>query len=213
MLEFLFSKLKLATTPKPLRRIHPDALWQVKTNDKVVYLTFDDGPIPGVTDKIIELLKQFNAKATFFCIGENVVLHPSLYRSLIQNGHAVGNHTQNHINGKQSENQLYFNNIKECSKHVDSKLFRPPFGQLKNSQYKILKEDYTIVMWSTLSWDFDDSLSPEQCAKKVLNHIQNGSIIVFHDSLKAAPNSIPALEQVLKSLSQEGYSFLSLEQN
>lgn len=213
MLEFIYSKLKMATTPKPLRAIHPGALWQVDIKDKIAYLTFDDGPTPGVTEPILDLLDEYEAKATFFCIGEQVVHHPDLYQEVIARGHTVGNHTYNHINGKQNGDDVYFHNIAECAKHVDSKLFRPPFGQLKQSQYQKIKDDYTIVMWSIVTWDFDSSLSPEQCAQKVLKNIKNGSIIVFHDSIKAAPNSIPALKIVLKSLQEKGYTFLSLDNN
>jgi len=211
ILEKVINTIRLATTPKVLRAIHPDALWQVQTDEKVVYLTFDDGPIPDVTNKVLDLLDQYQAKATFFCIGENVELYPKLYQTVLEKGHAVGNHTYNHINGKQTGDDIYYHNIAECAKHVNSKLFRPPFGQLKKSQYQVIKKDYKIVMWSNLSWDFDDKLSPGQCANKVLQHIKNGSIIVFHDSVKAAPNSIPALQIVLEDLTKKGFHFLSLD--
>lgn len=210
MLKQLFETLKLSSTPQFVRSRFPDALWQVDTTEKVVYLTFDDGPIPGVTEAVLDLLQQYEAKATFFCIGGNVHRHPQIYKKVLAGEHSVGNHTYNHISGWKNGDELYAHNIRRCAELVKSDLFRPPFGQITKSQYQTLKKDYKIIMWSALSWDFDETVTPEQCAQNVLKNIQNGSIIVFHDSKKAEKNCLPALEQVLKELSQKGYKFLPL---
>jgi len=183
------------------------ALWRVDTLEKVLYLTFDDGPVPGVTDRVLELLGQYNAKATFFCLGKQVHKHPELYAELQAQGHAVGNHTWNHPSGWKTPNTEYFENVARCAELVDSTFFRPPYGRIQRSQLKELSQRYRVVMWDVLSQDYDRKRSPEWCAQAVIRHGRPGSIVVFHDSIKAQQNALGALPQVLEHFTREGYGF------
>lgn len=195
------------------RWFYPNALWSINTTKKVIYLTFDDGPIPKITPWVLSELKKFNAKATFFCVGENVQKHPEIYKQIIENQHSFGNHTFNHINGFQTSNQQYQNNITKCAEFVDSKLFRPPYGKLKLSQNKLLrKHGNKVVFWDVLSYDFDKNVSSEQCFNNVINNAENGSIIVFHDSIKASANLKLVLPRVLEHYSNLGFTFKGLPQ-
>lgn len=181
-------------------------LWDIKTTTNEVYITFDDGPVPGVTEWVLDLLKEHNIKATFFCIGSNVVKHPSLYQRVIAEGHTVGNHTFNHVNGLKKSVAEYRRNIEECAKVVDSKLFRPPYGKLRLFQLLNIRKKYTPVMWSVLSADFDPTVTPEQCLANVINHTTRGSIILFHDSIKAENNLRYALPRYLEWLKENGFT-------
>jgi len=200
----------LARTPNLLKRSLKNAIWDIPTEEKIIYLTFDDGPTPDVTEHVLSLLDQFQAKATFFCIGNNVVEHNALYKRIQDKGHRVGNHTYDHLSGWESNEKNYVANVDKCAEVVDSKLFRPPYGRIGPRQYKSLKKRFDIVMWSILSWDFDPWISPEKCADNVINHAYPGAIVVFHDSIKAAKNCLFALEKVLIALSKEGYQFRTL---
>lgn len=200
----------LVQPPQIIRALLPNALWRIKTIKKEVYLSFDDGPTPGVTQKVLEILDQYEAKATFFCIGNNVAKHPKIYQSILQKGHSVGNHTYQHVKGWNTNLQDYLTEVNECAKLVNSNLFRPPFGRITFKQYVELLKTFKIIMWDVVSWDFDASKSLEKCAKNVLNKARNGSIIVFHDSLKAEINCIGALKIVLPELQKQGYSFSAL---
>jgi len=191
-------------------RLFPEILWRVPAKEKNLYLTFDDGPTPGVTEFVLDTLDQFNAKATFFCIGKNVTAHPELYATLLKKGHAVGNHTHNHLNGWETADELYYDNIAQCAEMVNSNLFRPPYGKISLSQLHFLKTKYLVVMWDVLSGDFDAQLSPEKCLNNVLHHTREGSIIVLHDSMKAAPNLKFALPRAMEHFSKQGYSFKKL---
>lgn len=202
--------MQIAKTPKIIQSLLPNAVWRKPSNDKVVYLTFDDGPTPLVTENVLDLLRQYQAKATFFCIGKNVEQHPDIYKHILQQGHSVGNHTQNHLKGWNTSNSTYFKNVQQCSKVVKSSLFRPPYGRIKRSQYQFLKQQYSIIMWDALSWDFEQKNTPKQCANNVLKNIQNGSIVVFHDSVKAERNCLGSLKIVLEQLSQDGWAFEKL---
>ena len=202
--------LMFVQPPSFIRSLLPEAIWRIKTSDKKVYLTFDDGPTPVVTEKVLKLLDSFQAKATFFCIGKNVKQYPEIYRLIQQKGHKTGNHTQHHIKGWSSSLQSYLEDVKQCSQYVQGNLFRPPYGQISRKQYKKLKQDYKIVMWDVLSWDFKTNNSPEDCARNVCSKVRPGSIIVFHDSVKAATNCLGALEIVLKQLHSENYEFCAL---
>lgn len=156
--------------------------------EKALYLTFDDGPIPEVTPWVLETLSQYAGKATFFCIGDNVRKHPAIYQRIREEGHAVGNHTFNHLNGWKTSRDAYLENVGKCAELVDSSLFRPPYGRIRRKQaQRLVAADnrYRIIMWDVLSGDFDTGLSPEKCLRNVLKHTENGSIVVFHDSLKA----------------------------
>jgi peptidoglycan-N-acetylglucosamine deacetylase len=201
----------IATTPWWLRLLFPSELtWSIPTREKVLYLTFDDGPTPHVTDFVLNELKKYNAKATFFCIGENVQKHPELYQLLFAEGHRTGNHTHNHLNGFHTKDEMWLNNVKEAAKWIDSDLFRPPYGKLRSFPAKVLKESnppFKIIMWSVLSADFDTNISPQKCFENVKKNTKPGSIIVFHDSEKAFPNLKYALPEALKLFSGEGYRF------
>lgn len=200
----------LVKTPKLVQALMPGYLWRVPTAEKVLYLTFDDGPIPEVTPWVLDTLKTFGAKATFFCVGENVKRHPAVFRRLLDEGHAAGNHTFNHLNGWHTDNRAYFHNIRHCARMVRSNLFRPPYGRLLPAQRAFLERHYHIVMWDVLSGDFDPAISPEQCLENVLVNARPGSIIVLHDSLKTDAKIRFVLPRVLEYYSALGYRFEAL---
>jgi len=199
----------LIKTPFWLRAIYPNCTWKIPVQEKVIYLTFDDGPDPEATPFVLANLKKFNAKATFFCIGNNVLKHPNIYESILKEGHKVGNHTYDHLNGWKTENNIYINNIKDAMNIIDSKLFRPPYGRITKSQIKILKQTDSlpnqIIMWDVLSGDFDIQINGEICAGNVINNTLPGSIIVFHDSQKAWDRMSIALPKVLEHFSNLEY--------
>ena len=197
--------------PSFLQRIFSNYTLRMPTSDKVIYLTFDDGPIPTVTPWVLEQLAAYSAKATFFMIGENVHKNPTVFQQVIKAGHAIGNHTYNHLNGWQTKNKTYFQNVEECSKVIDSSLFRPPYGKIKPSQAKHLRQRYNIVFWDILSGDFDANITSEQCLNNVLRQANNGSIVVFHDSLKAAQHLRYVLPKVLEFYHSKGFEFRAIE--
>jgi peptidoglycan/xylan/chitin deacetylase (PgdA/CDA1 family) len=196
--------------PEIIQSFFPEFVWKIATDQPIIYLTFDDGPTPDVTDKVLEYLNQYNARATFFCIGKNVEANPSLYQSIINAGHSVGNHTYNHKNGWNTPNTVYFDNIDKCRMVVNSHLFRPPYGKIKSSQIAFLKNHYKIIMWNVLSGDFDQTLSKERCLNNVLKLTKAGSIVVFHDSIKASERMVYALPKVLEYFTEKGYKFESI---
>ena len=200
-----------ANSPFWLKWIYPTLLWHKSRKEKTVFLSFDDGPIPDVTPFVLNTLKSFNAKATFFCIGENVVKHPEIYKQILADGHSVGNHTYNHLKGWDTKNEIYLDNITRCAKLVKSNLFRPPYGRAKKSQLTVLNTQYSIIMWDVLSGDFDTKISPRKCLQNVLDHTKNGSIIVFHDSIKAFPRLEYALPLALEQLASKGFQFKSIQ--
>jgi len=197
----------LVKTPQFIQRFFSNFVWKGPSDDKVLYLTFDDGPIPEVTPWVLEQLESHNAKGTFFCVGENVKSNPSVFDSVINAGHAIGNHTYNHLSGWTSDNVQYFDNVRDCANMVHSNLFRPPYGRIKPKQAEFLKQQYSIIMWDVLSGDFDPNISKEQCFNNVIKHTENGSIIVFHDSLKAQEKLRYVLPKILKHYSEKGYRF------
>lgn len=204
----------LVKTPHLIQSLFPNFTWKIPSTEKVLYLTFDDGPIPSVTPWVIEQLEQYNAKATFFCVGDNVKKHPEIFQQLVSNGHAIGSHTQNHLNGWITDNIPYFHNVRHAANLTNSVLFRPPYGRLRPKQAQFLQRHYRIVMWDVLSGDFDPRISPEQCLANVINNANAGSIIVFHDSLKAEDKLNYVLPKVLEHFTKEGYVFDKLsEQN
>ncbi len=184
-------------------------------NDNAVYLTFDDGPHPQITPWVLDELKKYNAKASFFCIGKNVVEHPGIYNRIIKEGHAVGNHTHNHLNGWKVSDQEYMQDIREAAKHISSNLFRPPYGRIRSKQFyrlnKAMQKDSKLIMWDVLSADFDAAISPEQCLKNVISNTTPGSIIVFHDSEKAYTNLVHALPAVMQLLNKRKCLFKKIE--
>ena len=203
-------------TPWWLKKIYRHRLWQVATKEKIIYLTFDDGPHPVVTPFVLDELKKYQAKATFFCIGKNVADYPVLYNRIIDEGHKVGNHTQQHLNGWKTNNETYLSDVALAAGYIQSNLFRPPYGRLKSIQAKHISDAMKnklakIVMWDVLSGDFDESLSGEQCLNNVINHSSNGSIVVFHDSDKAFSRLQYTLPKTLEFFSSRGYIFRELE--
>ena len=209
----------MVKTPQFVQRIFPERVWAFPNNNNDVYLTFDDGPIPEVTPWVLSLLKEHSVKATFFCIGDNISKHPEIFQQVISEGHSIGNHTFNHLNGWKTETEDY---IKNCGKFHEilryalndnsallthnSKLFRPPFGKITSKQATILQEKgYKIIMWGVLSADFDASISKEKCLENVINNLQSGSVVVFHDSLKAEEKLRFVLPKVLEHINKLGF--------
>jgi peptidoglycan/xylan/chitin deacetylase (PgdA/CDA1 family) len=225
-------------------RIFSRYVWRFSLDKKEIYLTFDDGPTPEITQFVLDELKKHNAKATFFCIGKNILKHPNIFKKVNSEGHSIGNHTQNHANGWQTKSTKYFDDFLECedailtalgetfeksqkqrdkkeerrnkgqetaNKMHEAKLFRPPYGKLKKRQAKeILKRGYKIIMWDVLSADFDTTISNEKCLQNILNNTKNGSIIVFHDSAKAAEKVTFVLPLILKKFSKKGFVFRAI---
>lgn len=201
----------LITTPWWLRLFYPGCVWQMPAKDKTVYLTFDDGPHPVATPFVLQQLKQYHAKATFFCIGKNVEKHTGIYQQLLSEGHTAGNHTMHHINGWKVSDEEYIKEIADATHLIDSQLFRPPYGRIKFSQVRKVKSKSAelkidrIVMWSVLSADFDPAINGEQCYQNVIKYVKRGSIIVFHDSAKAMPRLEYVLPKLLQWLIENGY--------
>jgi peptidoglycan/xylan/chitin deacetylase (PgdA/CDA1 family) len=203
----------LVKTPQFIQNLFPNYTWQVPTEEKEVYLTFDDGPIPEVTPWVLEQLAAHQAKATFFCVGDNVRKYPQVFESVKAQGHTVGNHTFNHLNGWTTDNIPYFHNTRHGASITGSELFRPPYGKLKPKQAQFLQRHYRIIMWDVLSGDFDPNISNEQCLQNVIRNVEPGSIVVFHDSLKAKDKLEYVLPKVMEYLSEQGYSFEALKNN
>lgn len=211
-------RLYLIKTPRIIKRLFSRYTWSFFSEQKEVFLTFDDGPIPEVTEFVLSELKKHQALATFFCIGDNIRKYPLIFNEIIANGHSVGNHTYHHLNGWKTDNSNYFKNILQTETLIQNslrkpykKLFRPPYGKLKRKQSSLLiKEGYQIIMWDVLSADFDPTISKEKCLSNVLKHTKPGSIIVFHDSLKAKEKLYFSLPLVLEKLSKEGYKFKAI---
>lgn len=191
------------------RWIYPGFTWQMPAGGNKVYLSFDDGPHPEITSFVLDELKLYGAKATFFCVGSNVEKYPEVYKRIISEGHAVGNHTYNHLNGWKTADKTYLEDITKAASHIDSTLFRPPHGRITRFQAGALKEQlrYRIIMWTVLSGDFDPDISGQKCLENVMRHTRNGDIVVFHDSEKAFERMKFALPRVLKGLAEKGYVF------
>jgi peptidoglycan/xylan/chitin deacetylase (PgdA/CDA1 family) len=203
----------LVRSPLLLKWYYPQLTWNKTRDHKVIYLTFDDGPIPDVTDFVLKTLNSFSAKATFFCIGDNILKYPQIFESIKNEGHSIGNHTFNHLKGWDTSDDVYFQNFQKCQVQTGTNLFRPPYGRIKKTQIAKIKSNYPamdIVMWDTLSGDFDTNLLPEKCLKNVIKHTTNGSIVVFHDSLKAFDRLFYTLPKVLEHFSGLGYQFEQL---
>lgn len=197
-------------TPGWVKKIFSTSIWQIAEPQKSIYLTFDDGPHPVITPFVLDELRKYNARATFFCIGKNVVDNPLIFNRILNENHAVGNHTHDHLNGWKTPNRKYLQNITEASRHIDSNLFRPPYGRITSRQHKQLRsldKPFKIVMWSVLSGDFDVNITPERCCKNVLKNAETGSVIVFHDSEKAYERLRYALPVVLEYFTEKGYRF------
>lgn len=192
-----------------LSKIYPSLLWQMPKEERdSLYLTFDDGPIPELTPWVLDILKEYNAKATFFCVGENVKKYPAIYQRILDEGHSVGNHTFNHVKGWKMKARSYIDNVKKAERMIESKLFRPPYGKVTRKQIIRLKKlGYRLVMWNVLTRDYDKRVSKEKCLEIALK-ATSGSIIVFHDNLKASRNIKFALPKLLAS--KVGFRFNAL---
>ena len=202
--------MRFITTPKILRMFYPSFLWEMPKGEKKIYITFDDGPHPAITPQVLQILKKFNAKATFFCIGNNVNKYKDIFELIKKDGHAVGSHTYNHERGWKTKTKDYVNSVEQAIALIQSPLFRPPHGRIKFSQIRNLKKDFKIVAWTVISYDWDKSLTPDDCYNNVIKNADDGSIIVFHDSEKAVNNMIPALTKVLEYYTDKGYTFEKL---
>ena len=202
--------MRLITTPKILRMFYPSLLWEMPKGEKKIYITFDDGPHPTITPQVLEILKKFNAKATFFCIGNNVNKYKDIFELIKKDGHAVGSHSFNHERGWMTKTKDYVASVKKADALIQSPLFRPPHGRIKFSQIRNLKKDFEIVAWTVISYDWDKSLTPDDCFNNVIKNAGDGSIVVFHDSEKAVDNMIPALTKVLEYYTERGFAFEKL---
>jgi peptidoglycan/xylan/chitin deacetylase (PgdA/CDA1 family) len=207
-------KKYVVKTPTIIKHIFNNWKWKFSTEEKIIYLTFDDGPTPKITEWVLKELKKHNAKATFFCLGKNVADHPNLTTAILNNGHSIGSHTHNHLNGLHTKTKDYLTdvtfaeNILQKTTNTKPNLFRPPYGKIKFSQSKkIRKKGYKIIMWDVLSADFDTSITTEQCLLNVIKNTENGSVITFHDSKKAFENLKYTLPKVLSYYSEKGYVF------
>lgn len=206
-------KTYVVKTPRILKALYNKGIWHIKEHSQSVYITFDDGPHPTVTPFVLDQLKLHQAKATFFCIGKNVEAHPDIYQRILDEGHTVGNHTHNHLNGWRSNNFRYFKNIKVAAELIKSNMFRPPYGRITPAQaYGIqrLFPNMKIIMWDVLSGDFDTKLSPEACYQNVVNESKEGSIVVFHDSEKAKKRLEYALPLFLQHCKEKGWNMKKL---
>jgi peptidoglycan/xylan/chitin deacetylase (PgdA/CDA1 family) len=203
----------IPATPVWLQKLFPDILWKVQTEEKILYLTFDDGPVPGVTDEILKILSHYQAHATFFCVGENVEKYPNLFHSIRAEGHSVGNHTYSHKNGYRTSTDEYLKDVRRGFTVTQSRLFRPPYGKLKPSQYRILKKDVKICLWDVLAEDYNVAYPTKRICNKIVKQTGGGSIIVLHDSEKCGPRVLEILPFILNYYSGSGYSFKSLPES
>lgn len=193
--------------PTLAKRLIKGVVWDVPAENKKIYLTFDDGPEPEVTPRVLVFLYQYGAKATFFCLGEKIEKNLSLFNAIKADGHVIGNHGYKHLSGFRTSNSDYIANAKRGAELSGSRLFRPPYGRITPWQYKALKREHSIVMWSAMSMDFSAKVTPEQCVNNVLSNLYPGAIVVFHDTPKAAANLLVALPRILENLSGQGYTF------
>ena len=197
-------------TPWWLKKLYRGCIWGFSPGRKTIYLSFDDGPHPVATPFVLTELSKYKAKATFFCIGKNVEAYNGIYKKIIEGGHSTGNHTYNHLNGWKTPNALFMDDIEKAKIHINSNLFRPPYGRIKKSQLRLINDLYPgfkVIMWSILSGDFDTAISSEKCFSNVINNAKSGAVIVFHDSEKAFNHLKYTLPKVLEYFSSKGYNF------
>lgn len=195
----------VVSPPKALRMLYPGCTWRMDP-DKAVYLTFDDGPTPGVTDAVLDILQEAGIKATFFVLGKNVEAHPELFHRIVAEGHQVGNHTHNHFNGWKTSTLSYVADFNRAAQHIPSHLFRPPYGRIRRSQLNRIRRSHKVIMWDVLSGDYQRKATPQICTQRVMKHISPGSIVVFHDSHKAARNVLGCLPDIISMIKQKGYA-------
>jgi peptidoglycan/xylan/chitin deacetylase (PgdA/CDA1 family) len=197
--------------PKFFTDLFPGLTWSFPEEKKKVFLTFDDGPTEGVTQWVLDTLKEYNAKATFFCLGKKVEMHPDIFERIKAEGHRVGNHSYSHLKGWETRTGQYIEDVDLANDLLNTKLFRPPYGRIKSSQVRLLRKRYKIIMWSLLSMDYSRWVSPKRCASIVLNNLRAGSIIVFHDSKKAEKNMKHGLVKLLDEAKRRGLEFGLIE--
>jgi peptidoglycan/xylan/chitin deacetylase (PgdA/CDA1 family) len=197
--------------PSFINRIFPSLIWSFPDEADGVFLTFDDGPTQDVTLWVLEQLKKYDAKATFFCLGKNVELNPEIFERIVADGHTIGNHTYSHLKGWATPTAQYVQDVDFANGFLKSKIFRPPYGRIKPSQFRILKQRYKVIMWDVLSMDYSKRVSPRRVANNVTRNLHPGAIIVFHDSKKAERNLRYALPRVLEAISQKGLKFKGIE--
>ena len=192
--------------PRFLQRWFPNLIWNIPNDENSVFLTFDDGPTPEVTPWVLEMLRQYNAKATFFCLARNAERHPDLFARIVAEGHAIGNHSYSHLKGWGTSTKQYLEDIDYASTYLNTNLFRPPYGRFTPKQFRLLRERYRVVLWSIISMDYSRCVSGRRVAQYVMSHIKPGDIVVFHDSLKAERNLRYALPFVLETIAMRGYT-------
>ncbi len=201
-------------TPYFVRKFYnKNLIWNIPTKEKKIFLTFDDGPVPGFTNEILSILNQFNAKATFFCVGENINNHKNEFEEILNNGHIVGNHSFNHLNGRKTNFEDYISNIEKSNQLYKTILFRPPYGRITSEQIKEVSKNYKIIMWTVLTGDFDKNVSKEKCLKNAIKYTKKGSIIVFHDNKKTKEKVLFALPRFLEYFIKNGFVFETLNEN
>lgn len=201
----------ISKIPKFIQNIFINCEFKIKDSQKTIYLTFDDGPVPDVTIEVLNLLDKYNAKATFFCVAQNIIKHPEVFEEIKKRGHRLGNHTFHHLKGWKTKDEEYFSDIKKADELVCSNLFRPPYGRIKPQQFLFLKKKYRIILWSVISYDYNSLLSKRRVWKNVRNNITDNDIVLFHDNIKAKENMLYALNNTLSFFSAKGYIFKSIE--
>ena len=199
--------------------LFPGNIWHFSRSEKVIYLTFDDGPIPEITEWVLETLAQYKAEATFFCIGNNIEKHPKIFKQIVAAGHRIGNHTFNHLKGWQTDTETYIANTQQCHNIIQSiapqvlnqpLLFRPPYLRISKAQHQILKKQYKMVYFDYITEDYEAKLSPEACKQAAIKHIKPGSVVIMHDSIKAAPRLMATLPAILEHYTSKGFTFKAL---
>ena len=199
--------MDISTPPQALQKFYSKLHWKVKTKEPNIYLTFDDGPAPGITEKVLDLLNRYNAKATFFCIGKNVTANRALFDRILAEGHQIGNHTNSHLNGWKTKTSDYIEDVMQSTEIFQSTLFRPPYGRMKKKQIKALRKQFKIIMWSVLSMDFDINKTEQECWEITAKQLKPGAIVTFHDSTKAEKRMLSTLSKTLEMGKEKGWSF------
>jgi peptidoglycan/xylan/chitin deacetylase (PgdA/CDA1 family) len=202
-----------ARIPNWIKWFYPSFVWQMPADEKSLFLTFDDGPHPTITPQVLSMLSDYKAKATFFCIGDRVKRYPEIFQRILDEGHAIGNHTQHHIKGWETATADYVAEVNEAEKYICSRLFRPPYGRIKRKQAKLLlNQGFEIIMWTVLSADYDQKLTKEASADRVLRNINNGNIYLFHDSERGEKRMLYALPKLLEAASALGFEFKKIKE-
>jgi peptidoglycan/xylan/chitin deacetylase (PgdA/CDA1 family) len=207
-------KRKMYFVERPLSALKiffKGTVWRINRQEKAIYLTFDDGPVPEITPAVLDILDKYHVKATFFCVGENVEKHPEVYAEVLRRGHAVGNHTYNHLKGFEHRKSTYLANVKKAATVINSPFFRPPYGRIRPVQLRTLRKQYKVILWDLITRDYNSRLSPDYILQTIRRLTRNGSVIVFHDSVKAQKNLFATLPQAIEFWQGEGYAFKVFE--